>query len=97
MQYQIEDKVFVNDSGNQVKYKRLVITGYLNGNIETIELPISKEQAIIYKAMTSDKPEIYSRKSTSDEKEAFAENNITKKSSTLFDNDDEEQDFFSKS
>lgn len=58
MNYNIEDRIFVNDSGNQVKYKRLVIQGYLNGNLETIELPISKDQALIYKAMQGQGPEV---------------------------------------
>lgn len=61
MQYQVEDRIFINDSGNQVKYKRLVVTGYLNGNLETIELPISKEQALIYRAMSNTAPEVTTR------------------------------------
>lgn len=61
MNYQVEDRVFINEAGNQVKYKRLVIQGYLNGNLETIELPISKEQALIYRAMSSDRPEVTTR------------------------------------
>ena len=59
MQYSVEDRIFVNDSGNQVKYKRLVVRGYLNGTIHEMELPISRDQATIYQLMAqSDKPEV---------------------------------------
>lgn len=60
MRYEVVDKIFVNDAGNNVNYKRLAIQGYLNGTLETIELPISKEQAVIYKAMSADAPEVRS-------------------------------------
>ena len=62
MQYAIEDKIFINDKGDQVKYKRLVVTGYLNGQIETIELPISRDQATIYNAMKSEAPTVEVKK-----------------------------------
>lgn len=58
MRYEVVDKIFINEAGNQVNYKRLAIQGYLNGNLETIELPISKEQVVIYNAMSGDAPEV---------------------------------------
>lgn len=67
MQYQIEDRVFINEAGNQVKYKRLVVTGFLAGEVQTLELPISKDQAVIYNAMKADSPEVNVRKASKDE------------------------------
>lgn len=62
MKYEIEDKIFINDAGNQINYKRLVITGYLNGTLEKIELPINREQAVIYKAMQAQGYEVATSK-----------------------------------
>lgn len=72
MQYQVEDRSFINDSGNKVEYKRLVITGYADGEIQSIELSISKDQATIYKIMqASHVPVSTSRKANKAEEEDF--------------------------
>lgn len=74
--YDIEDRIFINEQGNKLNYKRLVITGYLNGNLETIELPIKKEQAIIYNAMRgSEAPTVQSHKATYEEQQSFVDKN----------------------
>lgn len=75
MKYQLEDRIFINEAGNQVKYKRVVVTGYLNGNLEQIELPISKDQAILYRAMESgSEPEITRRNGGEVDKERKSAN-----------------------
>lgn len=72
MQYEVEDRIFTNEAGNQIKYKRLVITGYTDDGIETIELPISKDQATIYRLMKGkNKPTENSRRANAEEEEDF--------------------------
>lgn len=43
----IEDRSFVNDNGELIKFKRLVVRGVIQGEIQAVELPINKEQALL--------------------------------------------------
>ena len=86
MQYQVEDRIFTNEAGNQIKYKRLVITGYTDDGVETIELPISKDQATIYRLMSrSAKPEQGSRHANAAEQSEFGEQIQVKNNSSFLD------------
>lgn len=62
MQYTIEDKIFINDAGNSVNYKRFVIKGWAGGELQTIELPLSKDQAVIYKLLQAEAPSVVTSK-----------------------------------
>lgn len=76
MQYDVEDKIFVNEAGNQIKYKRLVITGYLDGEIEKMELPISRDQATIYKLMKSQGHTVEAKKGGQVETKRSSDNSL---------------------
>lgn len=77
MQYDIEDKIFINDAGNSVNYKRFVIKGWAGGELQTIELPISKDQAVIYKLLQSEAPSVVTSKG--------GEVDVTRKQSSILD------------
>jgi len=80
MQYTIEDKIFINDAGNSVNYKRFVIKGWAGGELQTIELPISKDQAVIYKLLQSESPSVTTSKG--------GEVDVTRKEGTILDDDE---------
>lgn len=80
MQYSIEDKIFINDAGNSVNYKRFVIKGWAGGELQTIELPISKDQAVIYKLLQSEAPSVMTSKG--------GEVDVTRKSGTILDDEE---------
>lgn len=89
MQHNVEDMSFINDSGTKVNYKRLVVTGYLDGAIERIELPISKDQATIYSIMKrSAAHTTEARTATEDEQQTFKDK-VQSKPGSLFDDEDD--------
>ena len=67
---QITTLEFVNDDGKTVPYKRLTITGYIGGEIQTLELKLSPTELLLAGMLlksTEEKPVQSVRKATEDE------------------------------
>lgn len=81
LQHTIEDRTFIGDTGNTIKYKRLVVRGFLAGEFHEIELPISKDQATLYNLLANSK-----------EEEVSTPPKVTRTPKTILDDDDDEDD-----
>lgn len=72
---------FTNDNGEQIPYKRLCITGYLGGEIQTLELKLSKSDLLLAELLLTsneEKPTVDTRKATEDEQPSVTRNENNK-------------------
>lgn len=67
---QVIKKVFVNEAGESVPYERLSITGYVSGEIHTLELKITNSEMLLAKILLSseeNKPSVKTRHAVENE------------------------------
>ena len=65
---------FENDKGEVIKYKRLCISGYIGGSLETLEIKLEKSEMLLAKMLltsTEDAPTVTAGKATAEERAAF--------------------------
>lgn len=76
-----------NETGEIVPYKRLCITGSVNGDSHTLELKLSKEQLVLAEMLLTSKEEVSTstRKASAEEVDNFLSENKHKNDDKLFD------------
>lgn len=69
-QVTVESRNFINDNGENVKYKRLVIRAPLEGIVQELELPLNKLQATFAEMLLNAEGEpaqVHTRRAEADE------------------------------
>lgn len=85
----VEEKTGEID-GKPIKWNVLAITGYMDDDFQTLELKLSKTEAMLARLLLNSKgdaPTPNSRTANADEQEAFGDN--IKKEKTILDDDDD--------
>lgn len=93
----VDMEPFENDKGELVKYKRLCISGYLGGEVHTLEIKLEKSELLLAEILLSskeEKPVTDSHRSTDEEQEEF-QRGITREADERKASDDELEDIFS--
>lgn len=84
---------FLNDKGEQVNYERLCISGYIGGEIHTLEIKLEKSELLLAKMLLSsseEKPKENVRKANSEE---IAEHSSkVKRNKTILEDDDDDEE-----
>lgn len=85
---------FEDSNGKQVDYERLCISGYVSGEIFTLELKLEKSDLLLAKMLLkSDEktPVVISRKATDDEKNDGIRIPVKNRSTDTIDLDDDDE------
>jgi len=89
----VQMEPFLNDKGEEVNYQRLCISGYVGGELHTLEIKLEKSELLLAKMLlssTENKPTTVARKSSEDELNTFLDENKHNSSDSKIDleNDD---------